>query len=299
MYGFSGLYQRQKAKFDWSLSLLPGILYSVNNEQKKFIACGMYAFSDDLAGAWQQLFACFTGLLDSGSKQEIELRFDSEQSLLRDPGLFFGHTCGYPLMRHLKNQVIPFCVPVFDAPGTDGKLYSSRFIVAANSTIEALDECRGKVAAMNAADSNSGMNVLRYAIAKYNPSAAFFSRVVQTGGHLHSLEAVANGSADVAAIDCVSYQLIQDHWPELVDQVRSIDFSVKTCGLPFVLPKSSIRDADLGLLVDSLNQALANTPETICNRLHLLRFEPVVLDDYKPIVDLETFAIDSGYPHLS
>jgi ABC-type phosphate/phosphonate transport system substrate-binding protein len=279
--------------------LLPVILYSVNNEKKKFIACGMYAFSDDLAGAWQQLFACFTGLLDASGQQEIELRFDSDQSLLRDPGLFLGHTCGYPLMKHLKDQVTPFCVPVFDVPGSDGKLYSSRFIVAANSTIEALDECRGKIAAMNAADSNSGMNVLRYAIAKYNPSAAFFSRVVQTGGHLHSLEAVADGTADVAAIDCVSFQLIQDHWPELIDQVRSIGFSAKTSGLPFVLPKSSIRDADLELLVDNLNQALANTPETIRNRLHLLRFEPVVLEDYQSIVDLETFAIDSGYPHLN
>ena len=277
---------------------MPVILYFMNNGRKKFIACGMYAFNDDLVVAWQQLFACFTGLLDDSGNQKIKLRFDSDQSLLRDPGLFFGHTCGYPLMKHLKDRVTPFCVPVFDVPGTNGKLYSSRFIVAANSAIEALDECRGKVAAMNAADSNSGMNVLRYAIAKYNPSAAFFSRVVQTGGHLHSLEAVADETVDVASIDCVSYQLIQDHWPELIDQVRSIGFSVKTCGLPFVLPKSSIRDADLKLLVDNLNQALANTPETIRNRLHLLRFEPVVLEDYQPIVDLETFAINAGYPCL-
>ena len=91
----------------------------------------MYAFSDDLAGAWQQLFTSFFELLDTGSKQQIELCFDSDQSLLRDPALFFGHTCGYPLMKHLKDQVIPFCVPVFDVPGTDGKLYSSRLIVAA------------------------------------------------------------------------------------------------------------------------------------------------------------------------
>jgi ABC-type phosphate/phosphonate transport system substrate-binding protein len=280
------------------LSLLPVILYSVSNEKKKFIACGMYAFSDDLAGAWQQLFMSFFELLDSSSNQAIGLRFDSSQSLLRDPGLFFGHTCGYPLMKHLKDQVTPFCVPVFEVPGTDGKLYSSRFIVAATSTIETLDECRGKVAAMNAEDSNSGMNVLRYAIAKYHPSGPFFSRVVQTGGHLHSLEAVADGTADVAAIDCVSYQLIQDHWPELVEQVRSIGFSVKTCGLPLVLPISSIPDADLELLVNNLNQALTVIPETIRNRLHLLRFEPVALEDYQPIVDLETFAINSGYTRL-
>ena len=177
---------------------MPVILYSVNNSSKKLIACGMYAFSDDLAEAWQQLFASFSELLDASSKQAIELRFDSDQALLRDPGLFFGHTCGYPLMKHLKDHVIPFCVPVFDVPGTDGKLYSSRFIVAANSPVVTLDECQGNVAAINATDSNSGMNVLRYEIARYNPSAPFFSRVVQTGGHLQSLQAVADGIADVA-----------------------------------------------------------------------------------------------------
>jgi hypothetical protein len=56
------------------LSLLPVILYSVNNEKKKFIACGMYAFSDDLAESWQQLFACFTGLLDARTSPCCEIR---------------------------------------------------------------------------------------------------------------------------------------------------------------------------------------------------------------------------------
>lgn len=296
---YSAHARESKGKSDWSLSLLPVILYFVNNQKKKFIACGMYAFNDDLATAWQQLFRLFFEMLDPGGRQQTELQFDSDQSLLRDPGLFFGHTCGYPLMKHLKDQVVPFCVPVFDVPGTDGKLYSSRFIVAATSTMRGLEECRGKVAAMNTADSNSGMNVLRYAIARVKPSVPFFSRVIKTGGHLQSLEAVADGTADVAAIDCVSYQLIRDYRPDLVEQVRSIGFSVKTCGLPFVLPKSSVGDTDLGLLIDSLNQALANTPETIRSRLHLLRFEPAVLEDYQPIADLETFAIESGYPHLS
>lgn len=278
--------------------MLPAILCSMNNGREKIIACGMYAFSDDLEEAWRRFFTSFLELLDNSGAQETELRFDSDQSLLRDPGLFFGHTCGYPLINHLKDQLVPFCVPVFDAPGTDGKLYSSHFIVAANSAMEGLEECRGKVAAINAADSNSGMNVLRYAIAGCNPSAPFFARVIKTGGHMQSLEAVADGTADVAAIDCVSYQLIRDYRPDLVEKVRSIGFSVKTCGLPFVLPKSSVGDTDLMLLIDNLNQALANTPETIRSRLHLLRFEPVVLGDYQPIADLETFAIESGYPRL-
>ena len=259
---------------------------------ERIITCGMYSFTDELKLAWQQLFNIMIELLDAGSDREISLRFDSQQSLLYDPALLFGHTCGYPLMFHLRDRVSPFCVPVFDVPGSEGKLYSSRFIVAANSDIASLADCRGKVVAVNAPDSNSGMNVLRYAISGLDPAGQFFSRVITTGGHLQSLEAVANRQADIAAIDCVCYQLIEDCRPELVAQVRSIGFSVKTCGLPFVIPASNTGTEKL---IDNLNRALALAPDTVRGKLHLLGFEPVAWDDYQGIVDIETWAVDSGY----
>lgn len=256
----------------------------------------MYSFSDELKLAWQQLFGVFIELLDIDDNREIIVRFDSDQSSLRDPTLFFGHTCGYPLMTRWKDRLTPFCLPVFDLPGTAGKLYSSRFIVGARSGITSLADCRGKVVAINAADSNSGMNVLRYAISGLKPAGPFFSRTITTGGHLHSLEAVAKQHADIAAIDCVSYQLIQNHRPDLVKQVRCIGFSVKTCGLPFVVPNS--QDTDTAILIDRLNQALTRLPDNVRQSLHLSSFERVVLKDYQGIVDLETNAIDSGYPEL-
>ncbi|MDH3634786.1 MAG: PhnD/SsuA/transferrin family substrate-binding protein [Gammaproteobacteria bacterium] len=263
---------------------------------ERIITCGMYSFTDELKLAWQQLFNILIELLDAGSDREISLRFDSDQSLLCDPALFFGHTCGYPLMIHLKNRLSPFCAPIFDVPGTEGKLYSSRFIVGANSGIALLDNCRDKVAAINAPDSNSGMNVLRYAISNLNPAGQFFSRVITTGSHLHSLEAVVSQQADIAAIDCVSYQLIEDCRPDLVDQVRSIGFSIKTCGLPLVIPGSDSTDTEK--LIDNLNRALALAPATVRERLHLLSFEPVALGDYQGIVDIENHAVESGYPLL-
>lgn len=257
----------------------------------------MYAFTDELEQAWQQLFEHFSRLLDSNGDPEISLRFDSDQSLLRDPALLFGHTCGYPLMTRLKNRVSPFCVPVFDVPGTDGKRYSSQFIVGARSGIASLEECRGRVAAMNAPDSNSGMNVFRYAISRLHSRGPFFSGVITTGGHLHSLEAVANQQADIAAIDCVSYQLIADHWPDLAKRVRSIGLSIKTCGLPLVAPNLHCKDA--ATWTARLNQALAQVSESARRRLHLAGFEPAVLADYEEIVDLENRAIETGYPLLA
>lgn len=263
---------------------------------ERIITCGMYSFTDELKLAWQQLFNILMELLDAGSDREISLRFDSDQSLLLNPALCFGHTCGYPLMTRLKDRVSPFCVPVFDVPGSEGKFYSSRFIVSAKSDIASLADCRGKVAAINAPDSNSGMNVFRYAISDLDPAGQFFSRVITTGGHLPSLEAVANRQADIAAIDCVSYQLIEDCRPELTEQVHSIGFSVKSCGLPFVIPGSNSTDSEM--LIDNLNRALVLAPVTVRDRLHLLGFEPVALDDYQGIVDIENHAVESGYPVL-
>ena len=265
---------------------------------KGFIACGMYAFTDELRHAWQQLFNQFFELAEIRSDREIALNFNTGHALLREPNLFFGHTCGYPLMSHLKDYVTPFCVPIFDVSGTEGKLYSSRIIVADNSTIETLAECEGKIAAINNSDSNSGMNVFRHAVAQCNHSGRFFSTVTESGSHLQSLEAVASGAVDVAAIDCVSYQLIADQWPELIKQVRSIAFSIKTTGLPYVLPNSNLAETDTGQLLEQLNSALGSGPESIRERLYLRRFEAVGFDDYQVIVDVEAFAIDAGYPQL-
>jgi len=133
---------------------------------KQFVACGMYAFNIELQHAWQALFTRFRRLLDDGDQLAENLVFDTGESVLRDPELFIGHSCGYPLVKYLQDAVSPFCVPVFDVSGVEDNLYSSRFIVAAKSDIGSLAECSGRIVAINNRDSNSGMNVLRHAIAK-------------------------------------------------------------------------------------------------------------------------------------
>lgn len=266
---------------------------------KRFIACGMYAFYDELRHAWQTLFNEFHQQLDDNNEFDENLVFDTGESVLRDPGLFIGHTCGYPLMNYLQDAVTPFCVPVFNVPGAEGNLYSSRFIVAADSDIRSLAECSAHIAAINNRDSNSGMNVLRHAIAKLNPATPFFASVVSSGGHLQSLTAVAEKRADVAAIDCVSFQFIEDQWPELTAGVRSIGNSIKTCGLPLVVPNANLSSIDTEQILVKLNQTLNQVDPQIRQQLHLSHFAPVSFNDYQSILDVESFAINAGYPELN
>ena len=221
------------------------------------------------------------------------------QRCYKKNGLVFGHTCGYPLMTRLKDRFAPFCMPVFDVPGTSGRRYSSRFIVSSDSDIRSIEQSRGRVAAVNTPDSNSGMNVLRHAVARHNTGGRFFSGILASGGHLYSLQAVARGEADIAAIDCVSYQLIEDHWPELANQVQTIGYSVESFGLPFVLPNSKIGDMGTGRMIERLNQALDSAGDAVRKRLHLSEFAAVDLSDYLGILDIENFAIAQGYPELN
>ena len=266
---------------------------------KAFISCGMYTSSNDLKHSWQVFFEHFFPLIETGTELARELIFDAGESVLRDRNLLIGHTCGYPLMTRLLDELTPLCVPLFDVPGTAGKLYSSQIIVPVDSTIDSLEACRGKIVAVNSPDSNSGMNVLRHALAKLGAGPRFFAGVRLTGSHLHSVETVARNRAQLAAIDCVSYQLIAERKPELIAAVRVIGSSTKSCGLPFVVQKHRYTKEQCDCFVAALNQALIETPRKVSEKLHLNRFEAVSLEDYRSIVELEEFAVKAGYPQLN
>ena len=259
----------------------------------------MYAFTDELRAAWQTLFDLFLESFDPPFPVEALCRFETGEQLMRDPQMLIGQTCGYPLMSKLMQAVTPVCVPVMDVPGCHGKSYSSLLVVPVASEIHSLADCYQKIAAINASDSNSGMNVLRHAVAPLSQGKAYFSDIMDTGSHLQSLTEVAKGKAQVAAIDAVSFSFIQDAWPDLVANVRSIGYTEKTCGLPFVVPKPIEHLFDNAAITSHFNEATQKLPESIQQRLHLIRFEQTDISDYQGVLDLENQAIQAGYSRLA
>ena len=270
----------------------------MSRQVKRFINCGMYAFTDNLRDAWQALFAEFLLIHDSKVNVEPVIRFETDFNMLRNPQMLLGHTCGYPLMRNLQADCYPICVPLFDVDGCQGKYYSSHIVVAADDRATKLLDCRGMTAAINGQDSNSGMNVLRHAVALLG-NTPFFSKVVVSGSHLNSLSAVANGEADVAAIDSVSFAFIKDEWPALVERVKTIGYSEATCGLPLVIPFSEQNNPDSRGITEQLNRALSRISDKHRETLHLTGFESVVFEDYQSIIDLENRAQQAGYTELA
>ena len=154
----------------------------------------------------------------------------------RDPGLIFGQTCGYPYVTGLEkrrhaDRGAGICLPRLRRRRAS-KLHHPprRATRAASSRNFAARRPRS-----TAQDSNTGMNLFRAAIAPIAGRAPFFRAIVVTGSHEASLTAVAEGQADLASIDCVSFALIERGRPELVERVAVVAESPLSPGLPFIV----------------------------------------------------------------
>ena len=126
------------------------------------------------------------------------------------PDLLLAQTCGWPLVTQLADEFAVVGTFDYDVPGSAGGRYQSVLISREATSIEQLRSRLGAVAARNATDSLSGWISLQHAWGGV-PSA-----VVETGSHLESVRAVAEGRADVASFDAVTWALVCSLDPELV-----------------------------------------------------------------------------------
>jgi ABC-type phosphate/phosphonate transport system substrate-binding protein len=217
----------------------------------------------------------------------------------RDPGLIFGQTCGYPYATGLRGAVTLIAAPEYAFPGSEGAAHRSFIIGRAGDPRRELPEYRGATAALNGWDSNTGMNLFRAAVAPIAGRAPFFRAIVVTGSHEASLAAVAEGQADLASIDCVSFALMEGGRPELVERVAVVAESPLSPGLPFIagaslgaLAIAAVREALLAALADP-NLAEAR------GTLGLKGARPTSPAEYDRVIEIERAAAAAGYARLA
>ena len=216
-----------------------------------------------------------------------------------DPDLLFSQTCGYPLTHGLRGAVTPVATPAYDVPGCDGATYRSAIVVRAEDPAERLEDLAGRRCAFNSRDSQSGYNTLRRAVAPLSRAGRFFGAVVESGGHGASLEAVAQGRADLAAADSVTYALL-DRWsPRQTEGLRILAWSDAAPGLPYVTwagagpdTLARLRDGLASVLAD---EALATTRQALC----LKGAEVLPPEAYDKILEMEADAVELGYPEIA
>ncbi len=213
-----------------------------------------------------------------------------------DPDLLLSQSCGYPLLS-LPARVRVVATPAYRAEGCDGGWYRSALIVRHEHPAMRLADLRGGVCALNDRDSNSGMNLLRAAIAPLAAGQRFFRACRETGSHVASIAAIAAGRADLAAIDCVTLALLQRYQPACLSGTRLLGWTASSPGLPFV---SAGDDATIDALRGALAEVGADPAlRPVRDRLLIDGFVILPEGAYQRIADLERQAILSGYPELA
>jgi ABC-type phosphate/phosphonate transport system substrate-binding protein len=254
-------------------------------------------FKDDHEQLWREL----SGALREAGFEDLPLSLEWPTDLFdlwQSPDLLLSQTCGLPLIRELAGVVQLVGVPHYGAPGCDGYKYSSVLLVARDAPYQSLAELRGGIAGFNERVSQSGYNILRYAVASLAGGKPFFARVEETGRHQASMDAILAGKIDVAAVDAVTFALFGRCRPERAVGLRVLGFTSPAPGLPLVTNRS-ISPSDLGRLRSALAW-LFQAPEMSALRARLMltgiSFPPANV--YQAIAMQEQRAAELGYPEL-
>ncbi|MEO1291946.1 MAG: PhnD/SsuA/transferrin family substrate-binding protein [Pseudomonadota bacterium] len=197
-----------------------------------------------------------------------------------------GQTCGFPFIRDLADDVTLLATPHYAAEGCLGPEYCSVIVThrddesAVGASPDALKQRQWK-AAVNGRESMSGWVALRAVIGEP-------AETVLTGGHRNSAETVAQGGAEIAALDAVCWALLQRHDPDTAARLQVVAYSPRVPGLPFI----TRRTADPAFTADAraaLGDVLADPDPSVAeSRAALLMtgYSVLHVDAYRPIATL-------------
>lgn len=224
---------------------------------------------------------------------------DLDIDVWHSPELLLSQTCGYPLTHELAGVVELVATPAYSADGCSATDYCSLIVVSEDNPAAGLENLRGTVCAYSRRHSHSGYNALRAAVAPLAGGGAFFSRVVESGGHPVSIELVATGQADVCAVDCVTHALIAKYQPGALTGTRVLGATERAPGLPYIT-RAGVDNDYISRLRDGLNEAFAD-PNLADVRATLLLAGVQVLDydAYQCIGDMENSARATGYAEIN
>lgn len=158
------------------------------------------------------------------------------ETVWSDPGLVLGQTCSLPFRTWLKDRVQVIGAFDMGLPDTDPGHYRSAIVTGSGCRAAALADLDGAVLAINQAHSHSGWAAIWIEMQAAGIAPA---RIVVTGAHRLSAEAVAEGQADFAALDMASLRLIARAAPGVVARLRTIGRTRASPGTPLIAPRGA------------------------------------------------------------
>ena len=201
------------------------------------IASLMMYMRPELAGAHDRYWALIRqNLSEAGIDSPAALSQQAEEfHVWKHPELVLSQTCGMPYRTWLHDRVALVGTPDFSLRDCPPGYYRSAIIVRAADPRQKTEAFRDAVFAYNQTFSQSG-----YAAPYWHlePEGFWFENRLHTGQHLLSARAVADNRADIAALDAVSWRLMQQYEP-FTSALRVLQWTEPTPGLPLITSKSA------------------------------------------------------------
>lgn len=210
----------------------------------------MYA-RPELAQAHDQFWTLIRQQLINSGMQDVPKTLTQDKIGFDDwldPQMLLSQTCGMPYRLKLHTKVTMIGTPDYALEGCAPGYYRSPFIVRAGDQREKLADFKGALFAYNGTTSQSGYAAPLNEAAKKGVN---FNNRVQSGGHAASAAMVLEGKADIAALDGVTWRLIERFEP-MAGDLRVLGWTEPTPGLPYI----SALGADANGLFHAVSEAL-------------------------------------------
>jgi ABC-type phosphate/phosphonate transport system substrate-binding protein len=174
--------------------------------------------------------------------------------------LALGQMCGLPFRTTFRDRVAYVGSGTYDIGALPGHYYST-LVVRADDPRTTLAGFDGATLAINGTDSQSGWAA---PLTAASDAGIAFGSLRQTGAHASSARAVAEGHADLAALDAVTWRIVS-RCDRVSDELRVLGTTTTTPGLPFVTALGG--DADR--MFDAISAAIVALPPDHRNTLGL------------------------------
>lgn len=175
------------------------------------------------------------------------------------PELVLGQTCCLPYRTRLHGHVTLIGNFDYALPDTPAGFYRSLFVTRKDEPGEVADFAERRFA-YNQGDSHSGWAAPQIVAAE---QGFRFDPTLETGSHRASAHAVAEGAADIAAIDWISWHRLERHDPELVAQLRIIAPTNAAPGQSLIAAKGTDADTAFAALQEAFDALDAETRDIL------------------------------------
>jgi ABC-type phosphate/phosphonate transport system substrate-binding protein len=190
----------------------------------------------------------------------------------KSPELLLAQTCGCPFRTRLYGEVELVGTPDYGNPDCPPGYYRSVFIARRSSPLPQIAHLDRRRFAFNDALSQSGWAA---PLIHLQDRDVLPGELIETGSHRASAQAVAEGRADFAALDMLSWDMIQSY-DDFAQKLCVVDLTEPTPGLPLITSLNQ----DPAALFLAVKSAIGSLDDSTRATLRLKGFLHIPTSDY-------------------